>query len=349
MLLTGAVDSVSGTVSRNYDNYDRMTREVTPQGQIDYAYYANGLRKSMTVAGQTAESYTWDAANRLTQIAQGATTVGLTYDESNRRQTLTLPSGIIISYGFDDAGQLTSLVYKKGTATLGDLSYAYDILGRRTNIGGSFARMNLPGAVSGASYDAINRMTAWNGATLSSDANGNMQGDGTLSYVWDERDRLTRIQNGSTVVASFTYDAFNRRIGKTVSGTSASFLHDGWQIVQELNGATPSANLLTGMGLDEVFRRTQGSMANDYLADALGSTLVLTDSTGTVQTSYTYEPYGNTSASGTGTSNAFQYTGREDDGTGLYYYRNRYYNPSLHRFVSEDPMGLAAGQNLWLY
>jgi len=35
-------------------------------------------------------------------------------------------------------------------------------------------------------------------------------------------------------------------------------------------------------------------------------------------------------------SNPFQYTGRENDGTGLYYYRAQYYAPKLHRFLSED-------------
>ncbi len=73
--------------------------------------------------------------------------------------------------------------------------------------------------------------------------------------------------------------------------------------------------------------------------DALGSTLALTDSSGTTQTSYTFEPFGNTSQSGSTTTNSFAYTGRELDPTGLYFYRARYYNPLLGRFISEDPIG----------
>lgn len=54
--------------------------------------------------------------------------------------------------------------------------------------------------------------------------------------------------------------------------------------------------------------------------------------------------------SATGSSNnPYQYTGRENDGTGLYYYRARYYSPSLKRFISEDPTGLAAGLNEYAY
>src|SRR6266516_1197018 len=84
--------------------------------------------------------------------------------------------------------------------------------------------------------------------------------------------------------------------------------------------------------------------------DALGSTLALTDSSGTTQTSYTFEPFGNTSASGSATTNSFAYTGRELDSTGLYFYRARYYNPTLQRFISEDPIGFAGGDaDLYAY
>ncbi len=53
--------------------------------------------------------------------------------------------------------------------------------------------------------------------------------------------------------------------------------------------------------------------------------------------------------SGEASDNLFQYTGRENDGTGLYYYRARYYSPDLQRFISEDPIGLFGGINLYAY
>jgi hypothetical protein len=72
------------------------------------------------------------------------------------------------------------------------------------------------------------------------------------------------------------------------------------------------------LGIDEVLTRTDAAGARSFLADELGSTLALTDSTGTVLTEYTYEPFGKTSVTGAASTNAFKYTGREDDGTGLY-------------------------------
>jgi RHS repeat-associated protein len=86
------------------------------------------------------------------------------------------------------------------------------------------------------------------------------------------------------------------------------------------------------------------------LPDALGSSVALTDSTGTLQTQYTYEPFGNTTVAGATSTNPLQYTGRENDGTGLYYYRARYYSPRLQRFISEDPIGFGGGDvNLYAY
>ena len=82
----------------------------------------------------------------------------------------------------------------------------------------------------------------------------------------------------------------------------------------------------------------------------LGSTVATTDTTGAVATQYSYEPYGNTSATGSLSSNAFQYTGRENDSTGLYFYRARYYSPRTQRFISQDPIGFAGGDtNLYAY
>jgi len=68
-----------------------------------------------------------------------------------------------------------------------------------------------------------------------------------------------------------------------------------------------------------------------------------------VQNEYTYEPFGTATETGSD-ANPFQYTGRENDGTGLYYYRERYYHPGLSRFISEDPLDFAAGDsNLYRY
>jgi len=344
--LRTAVDSISGTITRGYDDLDRLNSDAAPQGTVSSTYDNAGRRASLTVPGQSVVNYSFDAANRLTQITQGSATVQFSYDADNRRTSLTLPNGIVTSYSYDNASQLTGTTYTNGSTVLGNLTYSYDLNGRRTNAGGSYARTNLPNAISAPAYNANNQLTTWGTANLFYDLNGNMTSDGTHSYAWDARNRLNTIDLGNT--ASFTYDPFGRRATKNILGTSTSFLYDRANAVQEVIGGTNTANSLMG-GVDEVFQRTDSVGARSFLSDALGGTLALTDSTGTAQTSYTYEPFGNTTVSGTATTSSFAYTGRELDGTGLYFYRARYYNPLLGRFISEDPIGFRGGTNKYAY
>jgi RHS repeat-associated protein len=143
------------------------------------------------------------------------------------------------------------------------------------------------------------------------------------------------------VTSSFAYDGFGRRRSKTIGATTTQFLYDRPNPVQELSSGTPTAYLLTGLGIDEFFTRTDSGGEGTYLTDALGSSVALADGSGTVQTEYTYEPFGGTMTSGASTSNSLAYTGREADGTGLYYYRARYYHAGTQRFTAEDPLGAA--------
>jgi len=77
--------------------------------------------------------------------------------------------------------------------------------------------------------------------------------------------------------------------------------------------------------------------------------MVLLDSAGTSTTAYTYAPFGETQTSSLMINDSFQFTARENDATGPYYYRARYYSPQLQRFISEDPIGLLGDLNLYAY
>lgn len=268
-----------------------------------------------------------------------------------------LPNGVVVTYGYDANSRIASINYGTSSSgscsskptNLGTLTYIYDSDGRRTQIGGTLAAVNRPSAVSGNLFNADNGMTAFNGATLSYDANGNLRSDGTNTYTWDARNHLTAISGGAA--ASFVYDAFGRRISKTISGTTTQFLYDGVNSVHELNGTGGVvANLLTGLGIDEYFARTD-TATSTFLADALGSPLgLVTANNGPIATNYTYQPFGATTAAGSANGNSYEFTGRENDGTGLYFYRARYYSPTFQRFLAQDTIGFVGGDtNLYGY
>jgi RHS repeat-associated protein len=211
------------------------------------------------------------------------------------------------------------------------------------------AAVNLPAAVtqSTTGYNADNEQTSFGSASsLTYDANGNLKNDGTNVYTWDARNHLSAISGG--VTAGFAYDAFGRRASKTIGGNVTQFLYDGLNPVQELNG-TPSvtANLLVGLRIDEYVTRSDSSGTVSLLNDALGSTLAVVGSGGTIGTTYTYQPFGATTIAGSN-GNPYQFTGRENDGTGLYFYRTRYYSPTYQRFIGQDPIGFR-GRDANLY
>ena len=285
----------------------------------------------------------------MIRITRGANEVLLGYDAVGRRQTLTLPNGIVATHSYDDASQLVGIQYSRGGSTLGDLTYAYDAAGQRIEMGGSFARMTLPQPLNNAAYNAANRLTNWEGVVQTYDLNGNLTNDGSRTYTWDTRNRLSGITGGAT--AAFKYDGTNRRYEKTVAGVATGFLYDGLNPAHELTGTTTAvkASLMTGSGLDQFFARIDTAGTSSMITDGLGSTIALAGANGAVATQYTYEPYGKTTQIGAASENAFQYTGRENDVTGLYYYRARYYDPDKSRFLSEDPIGLAGGANVYAY
>jgi RHS repeat-associated protein len=348
-----ATDSLTGSIAEEYDALDRLLRETTPQGSIDYGYDAASRRTRMTVGGQPPVNYAYDAASRLTQIVQPPLSpVDIQYDALGRRTSLTLPNNVSTSYEYDPASRLTRLAYTGPSGPLGDLTYQHDAAGNRVAVGGSVARTLLPDAVPSASYDAANQQLVFGSTSLAFDTNGNLTSStdptGTTSFAWDARNRLVTLSGATT--GTFAYDAQGRRIRREIAGELREYQYDGVDIVRErVNGA--DATYLRTLGIDEAVCRIAPEGTAYYLADALSSTIALTDGGGVLGTTYTYEAFGRTASAGTLSANPFQFTGRENDGAVLHYHRARYYNPTFSRFVSEDPNTLENpdGFNFYLY
>jgi len=194
----------------------------------------------------------------------------------------------------------------------------------------------LPAAVQVA-YDAANEQIQFNTATLTYDANGNLTSDGTNTYTWDALNQVESI-SGPGLTASFEYDALGRRISRAINVVTTQFLYDGNDIVAEIGGAAVGATYLRSLNIDEMFGILRQDGAYFSIYDGIGSTLALTDQSGTPVVQYTYDPFGNTQSTNPAFPNPFQFTGRENDSTGLYYYRARYYAPLFERFVSDEPL-----------
>ena len=190
--------------------------------------------------------------------------------------------------------------------------------------------------------------------TVAYDANGNTLTDAQgRSFTWDFENRLTQAivpgTNGGTT--TFRYDPFGRRIEKSGPLGTTNYLYDAFRLVEEVAGnGSVLASYTQGLHIDEPFAELRLGTASYYQADDLGSITSLGNASGVIAGTFTYDGFGKLTASTGSVTNPLQFTAREADSeTGLYYYRARYLDPNIGRFVSEDPGGTVGGLNLYDY
>jgi RHS repeat-associated protein len=164
--------------------------------------------------------------------------------------------------------------------------------------------------------------------------------------------------------AEYVYDPSGRRIEKKYDGATVyKYIYacpepaerDGDHCIAEYDASNNVARkYIYGPSVDEpvCMIEAAGDYAGTYYYhfDALGSVVALSDAGGDTVAVYEYDVYGRVGASDPNHPNRFLFTGREfDKETGLYYYRARYYNPQIGRFLQTDPVGYGAGMNWYGY
>ena len=184
------------------------------------------------------------------------------------------------------------------------------------------------------------------------DANGNTLSDPSgKSYTWDFENRLTQVVNPGVGTTTFKYDPFGRRIQKSGPLGTTNYLYDGPSLVEQIDqSGNVFARYTQSTSVDEPLAELRSSSTSYYDADGLASITSLTGSSGTIAASYTYDSFGQLTASTGSVANPFQYTARDFDAeTGLRFYRARYYDPFSGRFLSEDPLKFTDGANFYSY
>ena len=255
------------------------------------------------------------------------------------------------TYAYDRIYQIKTADYPADYA-FPDTAFNYDSVGNRATVTG--------GATTNYTSNNLNQYTQVGANNLTYDLNGNLTSIATNTYSYDSENRLISYTlspagGEGQGEGACTYDPFGRRTSKTVNGVTTKFLYDGDQIIAEYDSSdTMTAKYVYGAGIDEMIEKIGtvpgGGLSHFfYHYDGLGSVTNLTDSTGTVAESYSYDAFGKP-ATTFSIGNRYMFTGREYDAeTGLYYYRARYYSPEIGRFLQVDPVGYSAGMNLYTY
>jgi RHS repeat-associated protein len=185
---------------------------------------------------------------------------------------------------------------------------------------------------------------------ISIDPNGNLtqkvEGTTAWTYEWNAESQLTRVLSNGSEVARYKYDPIGRRAEKVAGGATKAWAYEGLQILREVSG-TGTNQFVYGPAIDEPLLRVDGAgVTTSFHSDVFGSVVATSDGSGAVTSSHGYEAFGDSDTP----APWFGFTGREwDPEVGLYYYRARYYDPKIARFVSEDPIRFLGGINLYAY
>jgi RHS repeat-associated protein len=340
-------------IGYEYDDYRQLTALVLPTGgRISFTYDLAGRQKTIHYPNGITGHYVNNGSGQITEIRhetrEGEIISGSSYrlDAAWRVVERREATGERVRYAYDAAGQLVEESMAKAR-----VRYRY-------GPGGNRIERRSGAATTRYRHNAADQLIQAGTETLTYDANGNLiarKGAGDWRYGYDDMNRLVEAAGPAGTRIRYGYDATGSRVWREDAEGRRWFLYDGLDLVQELDAKLQTrATYIHATGIDRPVAMLRDGKAYYYHADHLGSIRLLTDERGRVVARYDYDAFGNPVTREASVENPFTYTGREGDpATGLYYYRARYYDPGLGRFLSRDPvpprLAMPLEQNGYLY
>ncbi len=358
--LTGILSSNPNGTNVNYE-YDAFNRPVTVMDvhrgiqTTSYSYDQVGNLASETLPNGASVTYQYDALNHLTSMAatvNGSPIASYAYTlgAAGNRLTVSELSNRNVQYTYDDLYRVTSeTIQSDPDSNNGTVGYSYDAVGNRQTRTSSLAP--IPMQSFSGDYDSNDRLTAGFGY----DSDGNTTSQGVTTYTYDGLDHLTSV-SAPGLTESFVYDGDGNKVSQTVNGVTTGYLVDtanltGYaQVLEELQGGNVNRVYTYGTNRisEDQFNGTNWNL-NFYGYDGQGSVRYLTNPSGTITDSYTYDAFGNLISQTGTTSNVNLYDGEQQDlNTGFYNLRSRWMNPNIGRLQTmdsyeggyENPLGL---------
>jgi RHS repeat-associated protein len=347
----------SHTITNGYDGLGRLTQTTAAGRTLRYTYDAAGNVTDTAWPDGFHVTTQYDSYGRPTQILENGTQslAKYTYDALNRRTQVDLGNGTRTEVAYDSQGGLSNLNHRFTSSDEDWLaSFTRNQLGEIKQTSVTTRQYARPSTVWEGSFktNALSQYTtAWNGAQLTYDRNGNLTSEGVWTYSYDLDNRLKTAKR-TGVEATLGYDPEGRLVRLSYSGMDTNLLYDGQHLAAEYDAAgAMKLRYVFGPGVDapRVQYDGAGTGAKLFLyADQQGSIVSSANGTGATVDSVKYGPFGETT--GSQPMSSFLYTGQYYVGRlGLYYYKARMYSPALGRFLQTDPVGYRDDLNWYAY
>jgi len=299
---------------------------------VDTITYPSGIVEDVDVT-ETGEIEDVTYRNTLNATIEQ---FAYTLDDVGHALTMTDADGTH-TYGYDELYQLISAIHPAESGLPPSESFDYDGVGNLEN----------PADPNDYQYDANNQLTSALGIAYFFDLDGNVQSttDGrTLTH--DALHDLVGYLDAADS-ASYLYDAFGRRVRKTVNGATTWFLWDGTELFGEYNGTGSRVRRYAwGVGLSPLQAEADGQILNVH-TDRIGAVRFLTGPDQAVLWRVASDAYGEAIVDPDvdGDSEAVEFSFRSagqysDTESGLHYNLFRYYDPETNRYLEKDPLGL---------
>jgi len=369
--------SISGTNGRKVLEYDYnkngfVSRLVDISGTpVEYTYDVLGRVAAITNGGKISAKYEYNIDNTIAQVLYGSGICAryeYDLDKNITRLLNTDPTGkemFVYKYAYDGNGN-PILKEENGKVT----AYGYDALNRLQEViypgnvkerftydaNGNRLKREFRDILEQYEYDNCNRLIQRikNGLVTEYeyDEKGNLikekEGELTKLYSYDGFDRLIRVQNPDGTYMENIYDAEDLRTISIENGRYNRYIYSGRNIACEVDEDWRLKDRIV-RGHTILQKEDGNKNAYYYIHNSHGDITALTDDKGKIANAYSYDAFGNILDSVERVDNRFKYSGEVYDSVaGQYYLRARYYNPSIGRFIQEDPFR-GDGLNLYAY
>lgn len=354
--LAELTDSSGHRVRYVYDGFGRPSEIIADQDQVFHLDYdAKDRLIRLEYPNRVAGCWSYDPSGRIVSILyqdeSGRIVDGRWYEYDDVGRPIQVRSrSAAVAYEYNSDDQLVSSIPQDGAP----IRFQY-------GPGGNRESQQIGTETRDYTYDQADQIISAGTSRYEHDANGRLvrQVDeqlGTRRYAYDDEDHLVeaRLPNNRTV--RFGYAATGVRVSRQDDQGTTYYLTDGLQVWAELDGKLrTTTTYVYGPGLDQPLMMTRNGKHFFLHADHLNSITAVSDETGDVVQRYQYDPFGVPQEDPVDASaQPFRFTGREwDPDLRLYYFRARYYDPALGRFLSRDPVAADPAdpptQNAYVY